>query len=112
MADRFLTPPKLIGFSSTLISVVYLTQIVTEPTCATNTSATLIDFIFALFPAQCCTITPPANSDHNGLHHYTKITFVRLSVRLSVMGSCQALPDIELTPRLFLPLTPSYSGLQ
>ena len=48
-----------------------LTQIVTEPTRTINSSATLIDLVFASSPNQvefCSTIPPLANTDHSGLH--------------------------------------------
>ena len=55
---------------TSVVSTFNLTQIVTEPT-HTNSSATLIDFVFASSPIQvesCSAIPPLANSDYNGPH--------------------------------------------
>ena len=52
------------------VSSFSLTHIVSEPTCTTNSIATLIDLTFVSSLSQVelyCTIPPLANSDHNGL---------------------------------------------
>ena len=69
--DYFCTSHPLFCNLTSVVSSFNLTQIVSEPTRTTNSSATLIDLIFASSPTQvesCSTIPPLANSDHNGLH--------------------------------------------
>ena len=57
----------LLGFMSTLC----LTQVVSEPTCLSSHSSTLIDLVLLSQPPiliSCHTIPPLANSDHHGIH--------------------------------------------
>ena len=68
--DYFCTSHPLYCNLTSVVSSFNLTQVVSEPTHITNSSATLIDLIFASSPFQvesCSTIPPLANSDHNGL---------------------------------------------